>query len=380
MQKDKKMSLLTIMFALTILFAYTVNEQYFALGNYFILPVCTVITGVFTLVFKAIQSHHFPKKNHEVFLILFFILLVLTIFRKEFNFDMVASYCMIWAMFYVCTILPYNFLEIRFLLGIYVISALVLAILLFYQLRMPYLGFFRFSVFFSDNEFYDVNFLSSYMLLPALISFYFAWLIPWNKWSLFYCIANFIILAAILATGSRGALAGLCIGLLPLLKHLFKKKILIFVLFGLCFLIYLYIPQELAERLFFDSYNDGSNSRRLDDWTYGIMAFLQNPFLGNGFSSSIDTISRLFYTRITAHNTFLLLLINFGLLGIVPFLSLLVKPLFSYKNSFLGIYTLTFYLAFLLNVSLIEAATSFVFIIPMIFFFILIRNPKPAII
>ncbi len=372
------MSLQTIVLALTILFAYTVNEQYFALGRYFILPVCTIITGTVTLIFKTLKTHCFPKKNFEVFGILFFILLAITIFQKEYNFDMVASYCMIWIMFYVCTILPYTFWEIKFLLNVYIISALILAILLFYQLRMPYLGYFRFSVFFSDKDYYDVNFLSSYMLLPALISFYFAWLIPWNKWSLFYGLANFVILAAILATGSRGALVGFCIGLFPLIKHLLRKKILIFVLAGLCILIYFYIPHELAERLFLDSYNDGSNSRRLDDWTYGIMAFLQHPLFGNGFSSSVDIIIRLFYQKITAHNSFLLLLINFGIIGIIPFLSLLFKPLLCYKKSFLGIYTLTFYLAFLFNVSLIEAATSFVFIVPMILFFIIIRNPKPV--
>jgi len=72
------------------------------------------------------------------------------------------------------------------------------------------------------------------------------------------CICvNIILLAAILATGSRAAMLGLLIGTSPILLDVVKKKRLIVIIAVVIIIIYTYLPQELLERLFFNSYDDG---------------------------------------------------------------------------------------------------------------------------
>lgn len=370
-----KISLPIVFFSITILCVYYVCEQYFSLGNYFVLPALTIVFSFLSLLVHLKRTGKYPNRNNEVIFLLIYLYLSVLLYGY-YSFDIVAAYSLIFVLFYFVTIRDYNIGEIRFLLICYILSAVILSVLLFLQLKMPYWGRIRFTVFFSNTEFYDANFLGSYLLLPTLFSFYFSWISPLkNKALLCVCICvNIILLAAILATGSRAAMLGLLIGTSPILLDVVKKKRLIVIIAVVIIIIYTYLPQELLERLFFNSYDDGSQSRRTDDWMYGLMAVGKSPILGCGFSSTSTVIYRFFHVNITAHNSFIAMLINWGFLGSVPFLILLLKPLWRHRNCFLNTYLFSFYCAFIFNIAIIEAITSFVFIIPFIVFTIITQN------
>lgn len=372
----KKISFPIVSLSVTILCVPYVCEQYFSLGNYYILPALTIVISCLSLFVHMIRTGgRYPRKNVEIIYLLLFLYLSVSLFGY-YSFDIVAAYSLVLILFYFVTIHEYKIEEIYFLLICYVLSAVILSVLLFLQLKMPYVGRVRFTVFFSETEFYDANFLGSYLLLPTLLSFYFSWISPLKK-KILLCICiivNVILSAAILATGSRAAMVGVLIGISPILCDIMKKKRLIIVLVVIVAVAYIYLPEELLERLFLNSYDDGSQSRRTDDWLYGLMAVGKYPIFGCGFSSTSTIIYRLFHVNITAHNSFIAMFINWGFLGSIPFLFLLSRPLCKYRNCFLNTYLVSFYFAFIFNITIIEAITSFVFIIPLIVFTIITQN------
>jgi len=152
-----------------------------------------------------------------------------------------------------------------------------------------------------------------------------------------------------------------------------KNIRLLFVVVVFIFLVVYYLPDELMGRLFINSYNDTSQNRRFDDWLYALKCIEQYPFFGSGFSTSSSVIYKLFRVNITAHNSFLAMMMNFGIIGSLPILILIFKPLFIlYKKR--DKFFFFFYIAFIFNVSIIEAITSFVFIVPLIVFHLLISK------
>ena len=363
----------TLALSATILCAYFVEEKYFSLGDYYLLPVTTITISLYSILIRIRKIGTCPRGNFSALIALFYIILS-SLFHTCVTADVVASYLLILTFFYFTTNRKYSYTEIRWLIFAYVGSAAILSFILFYQLRMPYLGRIRFSVFYSDLDFYDVNFLASYLLLPALLSFYIAWIKPLFGCSFLFKLLNILIVSSILATGSRAAMIGIIIGFFPLIYNHLKSWKLYIGLLLIIVSIFFCLPVELQERLFIDSYNDGSQTRRFDDWLYGVKAVCANPIWGSGIASTSTIIHNLFRVNITAHNTYLALFINCGIIGSLPILYILLLPLFKCKNTFLHCYYLSFYIAFLFNIAIIEAITSFVFLIPLVMFYIIRQN------
>lgn len=363
-------SLKTCCFCLVIFFVYSTNEKFFGVGKYFVFPILTVLTGIVPILLDVFFKKTILKNNLIILLIIAYIFLSISLFNKEFKYDVVAAYSMLLGMLYVMTYKPLRRTEVQLIVYVYIISALILSIQLLTQLKMPYPGILRFTVFYSFDEYYDANFLGAYLLVPAILASYKGFFCKKNKLKFFFQISTIIILIAMFLTGSRGAIVGFLIGIGVILfseKNIIKIAIISIA----CFLLIMaLLPEELYNRFFEESYID-TNQKRLLDWTLGFGSFMRSPFLGNGFDWSMNIINRCFHANYTAHNTYIVFLMNFGLLGIIPFVIFICKPFkFFFKNkSAKNIFAS--YLAMLFSVLLIEATGSLVFFIPLTVLYIL---------
>ena len=70
--------------------------------------------------------------------------------------------------------LDFDFYNVKFMVNAYIASAVLMSTIILIQHRTPYAqyGIFRWALFFSTSEYYDVNFTALYLLVPALLSFY----------------------------------------------------------------------------------------------------------------------------------------------------------------------------------------------------------------
>lgn len=146
----------------------------------------------------------------------------------------------------------------------------------------------------------------------------------------------FFIIAAInvflvVASGARSVLIGILVMFLAVLiskfsQKLFEKLIYI-VLAGNMFFVFLYVG--LSHTAFGQKLNDMSYtifeknlfSGRHRIWEAVIRAFLEKPLFGHGVGVRASQVAE---TELTAHNMYLQVLLEFGLVGFVFFILLLI--------------------------------------------------------
>lgn len=374
--KIEKPKFLTICFCMTMLFVYSVNERYFSIGNYFYFPVMVLLVGSYNLLSSyGRNSWKIFIGDFKIPLTILYVLTSVFVFQKEYKSDVVFSYILLLGMFYVMTLSKLNEIDVKWIMYSFILSGLVLAILLLSQMRLARLDLLRFTVFYSESDFYDVNFLGGYIAIPALLSFYKGWVKKNSCGVILYKIATTIMIIAVLLTGSRGAMLGFLVGVGILLMN---RKMILQGLFlaGLFVLLTPLLPDFLYERLFENSYDDGSNSQRIEDWMAGLNAFVKSPLLGNGCDWPEDIIYRELRLKLTAHNTYITFLMHFGIIGIGFLLSIfypMVVVIVRNKNM-RGLLAM---LASLLFISImIEATLSIIFYIPLIVIWILYNYKK----
>ena len=149
-----------------------------------------------------------------------------------------------------------------------------------------------------------------------------------------------IVLFGIVRAESRGGF--LALGLALVLFALCQKRRLAWlVIVGVIALVLLStMPLRLQERLgmlFYEDQNpDSSLTRRMTYQIYGLRLFSEHPLLGVGISGFAEAYARSEYrflqagsVRRVAHNTYLEILVGTGLIGLIPFISLLALSLFK---------------------------------------------------
>ena len=227
------------------------------------------------------------------------------------------SILLFFIMFFLLVMYTPKLYEIKFIAKCFAVSGVIIALLLFILKEEYGLGRYSYPIM---GRLLEVNYLACYLSITFLFNFH-TMLISKNTKKVFYGIFSFMILLAMFLTGSRGAFLAVSISsIILLLYHPAKiiwKILLVFCLFALGFL---FLPEDLTSRFLKDSYNDGSNQMRLYLFHNALNYILEKPVLGYGVSSgkAITGFG-------SAHNTFLSVLLNFGLIGLIMYFVIMFR-------------------------------------------------------
>lgn len=195
-------------------------------------------------------------------------------------------------------------------------------------------SFTRFSTF---N--FDVNNLGIILALGIPVAWYLGLKMHQNRSELLFRIVNVFYIPtaffAIILTASRGAALATLPGIVYILGTLYKQKLKVKFVYLLAFplitMVFLsFIPQASLDRLGStrDTITDGDLNGRLPIWAQGFESFAKNPIFGVGssaFSSSIELNSQ-------AHNTYLAILVDLGIIGFIIFSCILVVLIYNVLN------------------------------------------------
>ncbi|MFN8370940.1 MAG: O-antigen ligase family protein [Bacteriovoracaceae bacterium] len=185
----------------------------------------------------------------------------------------------------------------------------------------------------------DPNFLCTFfsMMIPIpLMLFYTDLKKRYYLRSLMYLLASLLLLVCAYLTESRMGIISVIVGLIYLMtRPVFKipKKLLIVVALFLGSLIFFIRGERVLNR--YTAINDLSNVNRVLTWENGLQVFLDNPLLGAGMHKA----STFYYENtgyphfqsefreLDVHNTFLKVLADLGLVGLLFFMLFYLWPI-----------------------------------------------------
>lgn len=402
-EKLEPVHMITYLLGLTMILIFTCSDKYFNVGDWYLLPFIIILIGLSNITYDFIKSKKMIKLDSMNYCMIFIMLYVLFssfILRLPYKSDTVLSYVFLFLLLLVLSLTQFSREQIKFVIKCYIASAVIITIIMLIQRATPYPGELRFSIYYSETGFYDVNFLAAYIAVPALLSFNNAMLRKDKDGKIKFYAITAIILLGVFLTGSRGGLLGFVIGALFIacvnkeitfekikeiieIKKLKKPKLrtIILVALGIA-LLYLVLPRELTDRFFVQSYNDGSNQKRLQHWIYSIQSFIKQPIFGSGITWTEDVIVRNFGAHYTSHNTFLAALMQFGLVGIIPYMMIFIMPIKTlWKSNQKSIIGIILALSFMMI--MIEAQCSLILFIHLSVIYVILRytvNEKTKII
>jgi len=178
---------------------------------------------------------------------------------------------------------------------------------------------------------------------PHMFSFYLGLIVPvalgfflkTRKKS--YLAMFFIMLSAGLLAFSRGAYIGIISGLFIMIVLIWRKidvKIRTILAIGTCIIFFMMIiPNPISERLFssFD-FSEGSNVGRLKMWNVAWEVFKGHPLSGVGIGNFILEVdpSAAYRDPIYAHNTYLDVASESGVLGLLSWIGIIVSSLYYF--------------------------------------------------
>ena len=168
------------------------------------------------------------------------------------------------------------------------------------------------------------------MSMPLMI--YLVIRVKSNVMRVFLWIQLVACIAAILLTGSRGALLSGAIAsvMLPLsFRYLpvSQKCAAALACAGAATCAIFFIPAETWGRLllFSTELTQGTLTHRTLIWSAGLAAFREHPFLGIGSGAYAATVLRVVNVPYVAHNTFLSVLVELGVVGALLMLALMAS-------------------------------------------------------
>ncbi len=163
-----------------------------------------------------------------------------------------------------------------------------------------------------------------------------------RKKIIFYSLISIFTMIAMLRTGSRSALVSAIVFAICLIFLIKNKKIKFSILIVIIMMItalglaihFEIIPESIYNRLFKNSYIDGSNEKRLINWYYGLRAMIDTVF-GAGPYATVNTLYTMYGYAADAHNTFITFGVYYGIPGFVIFSSFiiyLITQLWKYEK------------------------------------------------
>lgn len=187
------------------------------------------------------------------------------------------------------------------------------------------------------NAYYEVNCLCLVLVLPTLISVFFALNCKGSR--KFYVATSIIMSIATLLTGSRNGFVCICIGAILIImikfsemktsakNKIFHISIVVLVLTIIVLLMYRILPTDITDRLIRSSYNDEGNQSRLKHWYFAIKTIVDSPILGKGVVGSNNAIYSVTGINFVAHNSFLGFYIEYGLGSLLIILIILFRAM-----------------------------------------------------
>lgn len=366
-------SLLSIHMLMLILNGTT----FFSIGNRAYIYCIVIILEIIYLILishsVSVSKFFDVRRNICLFMITYSFLSILFVNPNFQNDNFLAAVLFFLLLFFLDID---NYQQLVRLKKYYILSALILAIGILIIRYMPYPGLSRMTILTYTGEYYDVNFISAYISIPVILLVYDFF--ECKKRIIFFELL--IMLIATLLTGSRTALGIQSIGFICILfkqrKITIKVLLVVMAMILMIPIFILLLPEDIIGH-FSKGINLLNDSRRMLDWFYGVLLIMLKPLLGHGFVSSHDLIVENFgLTWVTVHNTYLVFLVNFGLVGGIPAILLLLLPVFrfiKYKAPY--IYILAYGL-FLISICIIEANFSDIMIIPICYFYLMAEHFK----
>ena len=380
----------SLFLGLLLLFIYFFNSTTFKLSYNFI-PIVFVI--ILTSLYHAIKRKTFKLNPTTNCIIIYAIIISLSSILTYINQN--PNIVVEWYPFATCFLMfilvisvindKYNAKSIHFLITCFILSTTVLAlfILLF---REPFVNLkngiyiihkMRYVVKYLDNTYTDPNFLGMYLCSGTLFAFIRAFLYRQSKHKTLYSIVGIGNSIAIFLTGSRATFLALCIGLLCIIINYINNIpnksiklrliifICIFITISVFFFLYFIDDYYINRFLRFDDYNDGSNESRIETWIYGLRIISISPIFGHGCVASKNVIANMFYGRLGAHNSYIELGIQGGIIGLICIFSLLLTLLRNLLKKERKI-LLSIFISLIFMSIIIAAHNSFTLWIPII--------------
>lgn len=243
--------------------------------------------------------------------------------------ERLMTYLMMDVLVIMLSVFPFDTKEFKMALWSYTLGCVILSVLLVTTGKMDegynYAGRLTINIF---NSYLDPNNLAA-ILLTGIFTCFSA---IWNKskfspFSNIFGVVCFVLMViAVMLTGSRGGIIALVVGIAVYIYSKSNKKTRPIVI--LCFLVGIIVafilakkllPAELFNRLFEIS-EYGSGSGRMAHWVAAVKKILDNPLFGFGAASYFGFFSQVQGGEFAMHNTFLAVLFEIGLVGLVVFM------------------------------------------------------------
>lgn len=250
--------------------------------------------------------------------------------------DVALSMLVLTLLVISCLLCKYNGKDVELIVNGVIISAVILSILTLF-FGNGYSGAinekYTYTQSFGQKIEFEPNFLALFLFTGCEFGIlYFIKELRKSKKikALIYAVCVAISLVASLRTGSRAVIVGFAIYLVVLFFMIDKTSVKIKMLFAILILIALFaflcitgiIPPSIYERLFKISYLDGSNMKRLANWSYGLKAMFSTIF-GHGVKNSSVVLSELYGYHAAAHNTFIAIGVMYGFVGFMLLLGVI---------------------------------------------------------
>lgn len=185
----------------------------------------------------------------------------------------------------------------------------------------------------------DPNQFCAYFIMPAMICM--KRIVEKRKLTPFYLLLMLMIIYAVMKTGSRGGLVGVLLGIFAciilavrspkakiaiIITAVFAAVIVVTVVFPL-------LPEDVQLRYSMQSIAENNGAGRFDIWKYLVNYAFENPdrlIHGSGLLSTYDILANANVVEHAgaAHNQFVQVLVDQGLLGLMLFIALIFTCFF----------------------------------------------------
>lgn len=368
--KVSKDSICVFLLSIHMLLLILNGTTFFSIGNRAYIYLLVIIIEILYLATRMVNiSRFFDMKRKVCLFMIAYSLFSIMFVNQDYQNDTFLAALLFFLLVFFLEI--DNQRQLEKLKKYYIFSALVLAIGIIIMRYTPYAGMSRMTILSYTGEYYDVNFISAYISVPVILLLY-----DFFEGKRKIIILELAIMCiATLLTGSRTALVIQAIGLVFVLFK--QKKVNMRMLFALMALIIIvpamiqFLPEDIIGH-FSSGINVLDDTRRMNDWTAGIELISMKPILGHGLVSSRNLVIENFgVTWVTVHNTYLVFFVNYGLIGGIPAILLMILPLcrlIKYRAPYIYPFA---YGMFLVSIGIIEANFSDIMIIPICIFFLM---------
>lgn len=358
------------LFSLHLILIFFNGDSFFNLGNSFIIYAIIILVLIIQCIIK--REFKYRRGDWKKIFMLFYLIFSIEIVNRDYQESMLKVMLLTFTLLLAWNLFDFDVRQVNYLITGYIISAIILATILLLQRYQPYIsinGSNRMTILSSNGVYYDVNFLSAYLVLADI--FLFINILDKKRKKLSVVFFTIITCALVLAS-SRAALGILILAILGIL--FFQKKLTVNTVIYMCIFciialgIYMLLPDSVTSHLS-RGISLSADITRMRDWQYGIKLISENPIFGNGIVSTKNLIIEKYgITWITVHNTYLSFFVYYGLVGGIVVLLIMLEPLRKMIKNKIRIEYIIVYAGYLILILMIEANFSDIWLIPILLF------------